>query len=1016
MRSQFRFVEFYRPPDPWVRLDLDAVKARFSANRFNVYNSVQRFPNDRKTEGEPHWCPIYFDFDAEIDKTLEGDQLQEAIRDAVDKSKQDVIKLAQFFFNIGTPSESVEFLFSGMKGFHVVVAPEPFGIEPRVDLTYIIRVLANWLKEYLELQTIDTKIYTLPRQWRIPNSVHPKSKLLSIPIDYNSITGLNSEAIIALAGNPGEAQCSESLAEQQPVIPALADFWGSFSAQFDAQRDILKLTPRIPVKKGRPVPVCVADILENSLKRKGTRNKTLMVLATFLHDTEIPEEEAVQTLTEWSLRIPSTLSTSSESVRRSEVKSVVKTIWHPVQEEKYHFHCAFIRSLGDSDSPIRCNRRDCVTTNELEMEVVKPIDVTLEAAVNSGYMGVPMIVEATVSGKDMTPYVVPARLSVQCTPSTSSQNKLCAICQNAETGVRDIEIKPSDPELLSMVAVSSAQKTGEVKRIAKVPQKCFSQRIVELEFHNIHDLILVPDVEIKPDMQFRRTTFVERRAMYVGQTIETNKPYRFLCRLIPDPKSQYAILQISKAELRHQESNDDISEESLASLETFRAAQNSYNSVMDRLGAIYSDLATNVIRIYDRLDMFIALNTAFHSPLMINFGGEAIRGRIDCAIVGDTRQGKSKMAGALVQHYRAGTLVSGESSSRTGLAWSFQQNGKKWFVRFGVLPLNDGGLVVIDEFGDVDPDDVKKMSQIRSSGIVQVTGIVTASTPARTRLIVMCNPPSGRKLNEYNYGVTSLKDVYKQPEDIARLDFAISVASGEVSFDRLANDDKVEHRFTSQKCSTLVRFAWRLVPEQVEFLQETLRYINAVAKLLCDKYHPQIPLIEPTEVRAKMARLAAAIAVSVFSYSDGRIVVFPCHVEVAFAFLMRIYSKPSMGYDLYSKVMTEEKLSEANEALISSSLTISFGNEINSFITVMLQSVAFRIKDLEEQFGLEPAKAKEIIRMLIRYRLIKATSIGYVKKHSFIALLKKMNSNIEELKQEAELARLQSEKDEQEAG
>jgi DNA replicative helicase MCM subunit Mcm2 (Cdc46/Mcm family) len=126
------------------------------------------------------------------------------------------------------------------------------------------------------------------------------------------------------------------------------------------------------------------------------------------------------------------------------------------------------------------------------------------------------------------------------------------------------------------------------------------------------------------------------------------------------------------------------------------------------------------------------------------------RGWGELLIIGDSGQAKTTIVERMMHHYRLGELHSGESSRRTGLVYNLQQNNKRWFLVWGAFPLNDGGLLTIDELSGLNEEDLAVMSDVRSSGIAKATGVITAETTSRTRAIYISKDKINfNKLLEY---------------------------------------------------------------------------------------------------------------------------------------------------------------------------------------------------------------------------------------------------------------------------
>ena len=216
--------------------------------------------------------------------------------------------------------------------------------------------------------------------------------------------------------------------------------------------------------------------------------------------------------------------------------------------------------------------------------------------------------------------------------------------------------------------------------------------------------------------------------------------------------------------------NEEVHEQ----LKIFQVAEG--QTIDQKMKEIHKDLERNVTYIWERQEIAISVDLVYHTCLNFYFQEQFVkRGWAEVLIIGDSGQAKTTVVERLMQHYRLGELHSGESSRRTGLVYSLQQNGKRWFLVWGALPLNDGGLITIDELSGLSEDDLAIMSDVRSSGIARSTGVITAETTARTRCIYISNPRNGRPLNTETYGVQSVLKLFGKTEDVRRLDFAVAL-------------------------------------------------------------------------------------------------------------------------------------------------------------------------------------------------------------------------------------------------
>lgn len=414
---------------------------------------------------------------------------------------------------------------------------------------------------------------------------------------------------------------------------------------------------------------------------------------------------------------------------------------------------------------------------------------------------------------------------------------------------------------------------------------------------------------------------------------------------------------------------------------------------------IYSDLEQNIIRIWGRRDTVIAIDLVYHSVLSFFFQEVFIqRGYLELLIVGDSGQAKTEVIKKMRSHYELGEILSGETASRTGLVYSIQENQRRRFLTWGALPLNDRKLLAIDEFSGVNPEEVENMSSLRATGIAEVNRSIKSKTASRTRLIFLSNTRDGRMLAEYQNGVESIDKLFTKKEDIRRLDFAVTVASGEVAESEINKKHKstVEHKFLALDCRNLILWAWSRKPNQVIFPDETIDAILLLASSISKRFHANIPLVEPADMRIKLARLSAALAARLYSTVDGhKLIIQPQHVRWIYSFLCRIYSKPSMAYDLYSRNKYEEAIIKDEGAVRF--LLSSYGVD---FLKRLLYLKQIAIIDIDVLVN-NRDKAKDLLTKLYLMNALKKVRTFYVHTSAFIILLKRM---INELDPEAVLA------------
>lgn len=417
-------------------------------------------------------------------------------------------------------------------------------------------------------------------------------------------------------------------------------------------------------------------------------------------------------------------------------------------------------------------------------------------------------------------------------------------------------------------------------------------------------------------------------------------------------------------------------------------------SIEDKLKEIYDDLSDNVTFIYGRNDLHLAIDLVYHAPLRFNYDGKIIKkGYPEILIIGDTRTGKTQCTEALVDHYGIGVCAGGESMSFAGLVGGCQQMGKSWSITWGVLPQNNRRLVVIDEAGGMTAADIAKMSSVRSQGIAEITKIQSQKTEAKTRLLWLANPRDAMTVNEFSSGIEMIESLVASPEDIARWDAIMIVSKDEIKFSDMATRgrSKVEHKHTSQLCHSLVLWSWCREINEVHITEQAEETCFTLAETMCKKYCSDFTLVNGSEQRIKLMRLATSLAARLYSTPDGKtLVVHENHVKYIYQFLNRIYDSRYFKYDQWSINQM------AGSRIINVEDVIAFCTSIGPYGCMKFHELrAMRCKDVEEYCGITADEAKsKLSKLLLSNALKRSKGDYYTKTPEFNALLTKYGEEL----------------------
>lgn len=615
----------------------------------------------------------------------------------------------------------------------------------------------------------------------------------------------------------------------------------------------------------------------------------------------------------------------------------------------------------------------------------EPKRVSLEDSQDAGFGDQPLELFATIAGKITPAFIAPARVEYKC--DMSWRQEACSVCpMNARDGVHEEVIQPHDRNLMSIIGFNEGQYRTTLHSMVGIPERCPRVEIAETESYSVEELVISPSVAHRTDETQRPLV---RRVYNVGHhATPINSTARIVAKQLADPRDRRGMLLAFECEPVETDLDKfQVTPEMVERLKVFRPEPG--QAPIDKMEDIAEDLAANVTHIYGRPELHMAYDVVWHSVMNFRMNGiMQEKGWLELCVIGDTRTGKSEAARQLARHYSAGVVQSCEGASFAGLVGGAQQiggSGKTWVVTWGLIPLNDRRLVVLDEFGGIaDKGIIEQMSDIRSSGKATITKIQTDETSARTRLIWIANPLDGKSLAELHQpGISALQTLITKPEDIARFDIALACASSDVD-PRLINTmehDPVPHLHTTELSSLLVQWAWSRKPDDIMFRPGVERAIVERANEIGRRYVPEPPLVQVENVRVKLARLAVAIAARTFSTdrSGRKVVVRMTHLESAIALMDRLYGMKSMAYMsasrriLYARTQAEKKRKEARKYLLLE----------RDSVTATLMSVrnnsGFKMQDFKIFGAMDDTEAQTAVKELTKMGMIRGISHGKIK-------------------------------------
>jgi hypothetical protein len=951
-------------------------------------------------------------------------------------SQSDAIKLREFFIRtMGLKAEDVRFWFSGRKGYHVMVSARALGVEPRSDLYMVFKHIALQLRELLGLEALDIgSIYSKRRMLRLVNSIHQKSKLFKVELSPDEV-GHPITHHIGIASQPRtplypsdslqvvegartwylhEVQDYEEVARQRSTKVALTT---SIADHFRSEGDETVLAAD-PTEIIESWPVCVADILENSIKKGSDRNKATMALASFLKDMGYSQETAEAVLLDWVMRIPGTLTSSDPTTRKASTRTCVSTVY---ESDQYHFGCRFMWALngereGRKVEKVACAGKTCPCHPEHATNEDGAIPVHLADAANAELTRKQITTKVLVSGKLDTPFIVPKEVRYFCAYETGHETcpkrDMCPVGEAG--GILDRTFTAEHPLLIEVTNVNQQMANSIIRNWSGAPN-CKTVDVEIVSRQNVEELLVVPmaervravntGTEEAPkwqELDENQKPYVARKVYTVGQTVEANQYYQLTGYVFPHPKNMMGTVL---ADL-HEPLQDNVAQFKLTpeiqqALSIFQVQKG--ETLDDRIDVILDDLTENVTFVWERDAALLALLLTYHSVLSFDFQGLRVkRGWLESILVGDSGQAKSQLADNMMEFIGLGEGVSGESASRTGLVYRLEQIGERWFINWGKYPLNDRKLLKIDELAEMSAEDLGRMTESRSTGVLKVDRVINAETNARTRLFLMTNPRDKRPLREFTYGVEALKTVFDAPADIRRLDLAVFMASGDVPQEvlnrKIPPPENRTSLISSETIKNSVLWAWSRRADHVNITEPAVDLILAEAGRLADKYgHAQnIPLCEPADLRIKLARMAVAAAALVHSTdkTHEQVIVTADHVRYVVEFLELIYDAKNCRLDSYSAMAKEEsELTEEEAATITKEIQqfdfTAAGGQGKEILRLFRRNDILKASDITDMTGFERQEVTQVIGILSKHQLVRKTRYGLRKLAKFLIYLDK---------------------------
>jgi len=532
--------------------------------------------------------------------------------------------------------------------------------------------------------------------------------------------------------------------------------------------------------------------------------------------------------------------------------------------------------------------REGHTRSPYDME---PITVTFDRVHDLELAERPVNMHAVIAGgTDRAKFVI-SGVKATCEYGQSTPIPNCKKCSLPRCGFEQ-NIRVPSAEIISLSKSTPRKQEKLIRdRSMGIPDRCPHPEI-EYTRARVMPVLLAPDTEIRSANWSDQRHFI-LPTYYLGVDVpRDNEAVEVTGRVCADPISSEVTMIVDRLKPSKRSVYtavmSDATKEFLDGLSEHPA--NSSAGSKARFTSILKDMEFGVTRIYDQRVMLSAYLLLFFMPIRFKmFGDENQKVSPEIFVLGDSRQGKTTAANKMSEHFGAGAMIDAEGASYVGLVGGRNEYGSAGKVfSWGSLPMNNGGLVFLDEIDNLIEEGIfGKLTSIRSSGIAQRTiAGGNRRTSAALRMIMASNPKGTRRLAQYDSLLYAAKDLIGKPADLARFELIVGVYKLQTpKFD--FSPEPIT--YTSAIAQEHLRWAWQQTPD----LSATVSQLAAdLAETLAMKYE-NLPTLEPTEARWKVGRMACAFAAVAFSRDDkNKLLVTEDHVRLAAGFIDDTYGTP----------------------------------------------------------------------------------------------------------------------------
>lgn len=899
-----RFVDVMIGKGKWQRGSLDGVQGFLSLRSGEMYLSTVAFSKDAHDLSQASYGPLWFDFDGP-------------------NSFEHTKKLIRYLRASRVEPGSIRIKISGLKGYHIGVAPEALGIQMAVNLHVTQQIMAREICEAAGvLESFDHRLYATRHVIRVAGSKHQESGLISLPFDADVFLEMTEEQV---------KQAAAQTPEQHD--PSWHFFSGSPSDLSKMYKTCSKKALE-QVSDARPIinpatddatdpkdfPVCVKSLEETGPLASGLRNQTAFQLALFYKELGLTQQAAKERLRSWMKTSvnPAFTSTHDPKANDSAVNSVYAS-------KTAYRSCATILSCSPEKGGIACLGPSC--------SYVKKASKRMQEVLEQPTTDIQEF-EGTINHDADRPMRVLSGGTWAC--SATKDKDPCGTCSLKKT---QLSYTTDDPAILaSLTQATKAQQMDRLRALSRIG--CKAGKPIAPIYVTVHDAVVQ---EPPPDWsQTQIEQPPEATVYYTGNRATPGQLCAFQGSPIQIGPQNLAILAskqpvpVDPGWLGYRHPTPD-QHKLLSRLKH-------PGDPMEMLRRLNEHFVANVHRIVGRNTASITALLCSAAPLSMRIQrtGRDVRARINAKLIGDTGTGKTSITDGIMEYIQLGRRITAKDASRAGLIGGKEKVGAMLRNRSGMYARQHGQWTVTDEWHAAAPDVANACTDLLDRGQTVVSKVGSEIVVlANGRYTMISNPVKGKwrrscDMADRTFGVQHLTEVMQSAENLRRIDIALGFDRETISRQVYASKPTCDDDLMNQELAYLHwRWCWARSAGDVLVLEETEDYAMEAGRQLCDRYDPSIKLMIDSDAGHKVMRVAACIATLQYNVNDeGIVLVEPRHVDASKQLFIESYDSPDLDYIGYSnsQAIPIENLLQFRE---------DFGKyvpSVGSFITPLFES------------------------------------------------------------------------------